>query len=234
MAARLGAPMIFKASYDKANRTSITSFRGPGPEKGLAILSRIKEETGLPVMTDVHSVAEVGAAAEAVDILQIPAFLCRQTDLLTAAAATGKAVNVKKGQFLAPGDIRYILGKISSAGGRKVLVTERGSTFGYHRLVVDFCSLPIMRSLGAPVVFDATHSVQAPGGEDGKSGGNREMVPYLARAAAAAGCDAFFFEVHRRPERAKSDGPNSIRPGVLEELWPDLGRIGRIARGGKW
>jgi 2-dehydro-3-deoxyphosphooctonate aldolase (KDO 8-P synthase) len=233
MAARLGAPLIFKASYDKANRTSLESFRGPGPEEGLAILARIKDRTGLPLLTDVHTPGEAEAAAAVVDVLQIPAFLCRQTDLLLAAASTGKAVNVKKGQFLAPGDVRYILEKVRSTGNRNVLITERGSTFGYHRLVVDFCSLPVIRSFGAPAVFDATHSVQAPGGEGGTSGGNREMVPYLARAAAAVGTDALFFEVHRRPEAAMSDGPNSIRPAVLEALWPDLVRIDRLARGGK-
>jgi len=231
MAARLEAPLIFKASYDKANRTSLGSYRGPGPAKGLAILAAVKDRTGLPVLTDVHSVEEAEAAAAVADVLQIPAFLCRQTDLLVAAAATGRAVNVKKGQFLAPGDVPFILEKVRSTGNRNVLVTERGSTFGYHRLVVDFSSLPLMRSFGVPVVFDATHSVQTPGGEGGRSGGDRDLVPYLARAAAAVGTDALFFEVHRRPDRARSDGPNSILPGTLEKLWPDLVEIDALVRG---
>jgi 2-dehydro-3-deoxyphosphooctonate aldolase (KDO 8-P synthase) len=231
MALRLEAPLIFKASYDKANRTSLGSYRGPGAAKGLAILAAVKDRTGLPILTDVHSVAEAEAAAAVADVLQIPAFLCRQTDLLVAAAATGRAVNVKKGQFLAPGDVPFILEKVRSAGNRNVLVTERGSTFGYHRLVVDFSSLPLMRSFGVPVVFDATHSVQTPGGEGGRSGGDRDLVPYLARAAAAVGTDALFFEVHRRPDRARSDGPNSILPGTLEKLWPDLVEIDALVRG---
>ena len=233
LAARLGAPLIFKASYDKANRTSRDSYRGPGIERGLEILARVKERTGLPLLTDVHSVEEARLAGGVVDVLQIPAFLCRQTDLITAAAEAGKAVNIKKGQFLAPGDMRYALEKARDAGNRNILVTERGTSFGYHRLVVDFTSLPVMRSLGAPVVFDATHSVQEPGGEGGRSGGKREMVPFLARAAAAAGVDAFFFEVHRRPARALSDGPNSITPAALERLWPLLVRIDRLSGRGK-
>jgi 2-dehydro-3-deoxyphosphooctonate aldolase (KDO 8-P synthase) len=231
LAARLGAPLVFKASYDKANRTSRDSFRGPGLRRGLEILSRIKERTGLPVMTDVHSVEEVGLAAAVADILQIPAFLCRQTDLVFAAAASGRPVNIKKGQFLAPEDVRWIVEKARAGGGGRILVTERGSTFGYHRLVVDFCSLPVLRGLGVPVVFDATHSVQQPGGRAGRSGGNRAMVPYLARAAAAVGCDAVFFEVHPSPSRAKSDGPNSITPRTLGRLWPELVALDRIGRG---
>ncbi len=227
-ASRLRAPLIFKASYDKANRTSLRSFRGPGLKKGLEILARIKNSTGLPVLTDVHSAAEVAPAAAVADVLQIPAFLCRQTDLVLAAAASGRAVNIKKGQFMAPEDVRYQLQKAYSTGNRKILVTERGTSFGYHRLVVDFCSLPIMRALGTPVVFDATHSVQLPGGDSGRSGGRREMIPFLARAAAAVGCDAFFFEVHPRPETAKSDGPNSISIRALEALWPQLVKISRL------
>ena len=235
MAEKLMIPLFFKASYDKANRTSLDSYRGPGLEKGLAILSRIKEKTGLPIITDVHSVAEVGPVAEVADIVQIPAFLCRQTDLITAAAATGKTVNVKKGQFLAPEDVRYILGKAGppgkGRGKRKIIITERGTSFGYRRLIVDFTSLPVIRGLGAPVVFDATHSVQIPGGAAGRSGGRREMAPCLARAAAAAGCDGFFFEVHRSPARAKSDAANSITPKTLEGLWPLLVEIDGLTRG---
>jgi len=232
LAGHLGAPLIFKASYDKANRTAGGSFRGPGMKKGLEILARVKERTGLPVMTDVHSVEEVGLVAAVADILQIPAFLCRQTDLVYAAAASGRVVNIKKGQFLAPEDVRYVIEKARTGGDGRVLVTERGTTFGYHRLVVDFQSLPIMRALGVPVVFDATHSVQQPGGARGRSGGNRAMVPFLARAAAAVGCDAVFFEVHPDPGRARSDGPNSVTPRTLSRLWPQLVELDRIGRGG--
>ena len=232
LAGRLGAPLIFKASYDKANRTAGGSFRGLGLQKGLEILARVKERTGLPVMTDVHSVEEVGLVAAVADILQIPAFLCRQTDLVYAAAASGRVVNIKKGQFLAPEDVRYIVEKARIGGNRRVLVTERGTTFGYHRLVVDFQSLPVMRALGVPVLFDATHSVQLPGGARGRSGGNRAMVPYLARAAAAVGCDGVFFEVHPRPSKARSDGPNSITPRTLARLWPQLVELDRVGRGG--
>ncbi len=232
LAHRLGAPLIFKASYDKANRTAGGSFRGLGLRKGLEILALVKERTGLPVMTDVHSVEEVGLVAAVADILQIPAFLCRQTDLVYAAAASGRVVNIKKGQFLAPQDVRYIVEKAEAGGARRVLVTERGTTFGYHRLVVDFQSLPVMRALGVPVLFDATHSVQLPGGANGRSGGNRAMVPYLARAAAAVGCDGIFFEVHPEPSKARSDGPNSITPRALARLWPQLVELDRIGRGG--
>jgi 2-dehydro-3-deoxyphosphooctonate aldolase (KDO 8-P synthase) len=232
LAGRLGAPLIFKASYDKANRTSAGAYRGPGLQRGLELLARIKERTGLPVMTDVHCVEEVGLAAAVADILQIPAFLCRQTDLVYAAAATGRPVNVKKGQFLAPEDVAFIVEKARRSGSRRVMVTERGTTFGYHRLVVDYQSLPAMRALGVPVVFDATHSVQLPGGARGRSGGNRGMVGYLARAAAAVGCDALFFEVHPSPGKARSDGPNSITPQTLARLWPQLVELDRIGRGG--
>jgi len=233
LAAKLGAPLIFKASYDKANRTSLDSFRGPGLEKGLEVLAAVKERTGLPVLTDIHSPEEARRAAEVVDVLQIPAFLCRQTELIVAAAATGRPLNIKKGQFLAPGDMAYAIGKARAAGKGDVMVTERGTSFGYNRLVVDFGSLPVMRSFGVPVVFDATHSVQMPGAAGGSSGGNRPMVPVLARAAAAAGCDALFFEVHRQPARAKSDGANSITPAVLEDLWPILAGIDRLAARGR-
>lgn len=232
LAAKLGAPLIFKASYDKANRTSLGSYRGPGLRRGLELLARIKKRTGVPVMTDVHSVEEVGLAAAVADVLQIPAFLCRQTDLVTGAAASGRPVNVKKGQFLAPEDMVHVIAKARAAGGERVMVTERGTTFGYHRLVVDFQALPRLRSLGVPVVFDATHSVQLPGGAGGRSGGNRAMVGYLARAAAAVGCDALFFEVHPTPARARSDGPNSITPRALARLWPQLVALDRVGRGG--
>jgi len=232
LAGHLGAPLIFKASYDKANRTAGGSFRGLGLQKGLEILARVKERTGLPVMTDVHAVEEVGLVASVADILQIPAFLCRQTDLVYAAAASGRVVNIKKGQFLAPEDVRFIVEKARVGDTSRVLVTERGTTFGYHRLVVDFQSLPVMRALGVPVLFDATHSVQLPGGAGGRSGGNRAMVPYLARAAAAVGCDGVFFEVHPRPGKARSDGPNSITPRTLARLWPQLVELDRVGRGG--
>jgi len=232
LAGQLGAPLIFKASYDKANRTAGGSFRGLGMQKGLEILARVKERTGLPVMTDVHAVQEVGLVAAIADILQIPAFLCRQTDLVYAAAASGRVVNVKKGQFLAPEDVRYIVEKARAGGNNRILITERGTTFGYHRLVVDFQSLPVMRALGVPVLFDATHSVQLPGGARGRSGGNRAMVPYLARAAAAVGCDGVFFEVHPRPSKARSDGPNSITTRTLARLWPQLVELDRVGRGG--
>ena len=231
LAQRLGAPLVFKASYDKANRTAAASYRGPGLARGLEILDAVKDRIRLPVMTDVHSVEEVGLAAAVADVLQIPAFLCRQTDLICAAAASGRPVNVKKGPFLAPEDVRFIIEKARSGGNAGVMVTERGTTFGYHRLVVDFQSLPVMRALGVPVVFDATHSVQLPGGRHGRSGGNRAMVPCLARAAAAVGCDAVFFEVHPTPSRARSDGPNSITPAALARLWPRLVEIDRIGRG---
>jgi 2-dehydro-3-deoxyphosphooctonate aldolase (KDO 8-P synthase) len=232
LAERLGAPLLFKASYDKANRTSALSYRGPGLRRGLELLARIKERTGLPVMTDVHAVEEVGLAAAVADVLQIPAFLCRQTDLVTAAAASGRPVNVKKGQFLAPDDVAHIVAKARAAGGGGVMVTERGTTFGYHRLVVDFQSLPRMRAFGVPVVFDATHSVQLPGGARGRSGGDRAMAGYLARAAAAVGCDALFFEVHPAPGRARSDGANSLTPRALARLWPQLVALDRVGRGG--
>jgi 2-dehydro-3-deoxyphosphooctonate aldolase (KDO 8-P synthase) len=183
-------------------------------------------------MTDVHAVEEVGLVAAIADILQIPAFLCRQTDLVYAAAASGRVVNVKKGQFLAPEDVRYIIEKARASGNNRILITERGTSFGYHRLVVDFQSLPVMRALGVPVLFDATHSVQLPGAAGGRSGGNRAMVPYLARAAAAVGCDGIFFEVHPRPSKARSDGPNSITTRTLARLWPHLVELDRMGRGG--
>ena len=215
---RLGVPFIFKSSFDKANRTSIHSFRGQPIERGLAILQRVKDEIGIPVLTDIHLPQHAAIAAEVVDILQIPAFLCRQTDLLLAAAATGKTVNVKKGQFLAPWDMKNVVTKLEESGHNKIMLTERGTSFGYNTLVVDFRSLPQMRALGYPVVFDATHSVQMPGGQGNKSGGQREFVPYLARAAAAIGIDALFMEIHEDPDNALSDGPNMIPLAKLESV----------------
>jgi 2-dehydro-3-deoxyphosphooctonate aldolase (KDO 8-P synthase) len=220
--ARLKIPFIFKASYDKANRSSSKSFRGLGAREGLAILAKVKETVGLPVLTDVHSVEEVAAAAEVCDVLQVPAFLCRQTDLLVAVAKSGRVANVKKGQFLAPGDMKNVVEKIESAGCQRLLLTERGTTFGYNNLVADMRSLPIMRSFGYPVIFDATHSVQAPGGGGDRSGGDARFAPVLARAAVAAGCDGVFIETHPDPASALSDGPNMIplreMRGVLESL----------------
>ena len=229
-ARELGLPLIFKASYDKANRTSVTSFRGPGLAKGLEILARVKDEVGLPVISDVHQVADVAPAAEVLDILQIPAFLCRQTDLLVAAAVTGKAVNIKKGQFMAPWDMGQAVDKVVSTGNRRVLLTERGATFGYNNLVVDFRSLPIMRSLGCPVVLDVTHSVQLPGGQGTCSGGQREYIPLLARAGVAAGVDALFMEVHPDPDHACCDGPNSLPLSEVLPLWRQLQALHRLVR----
>jgi 2-dehydro-3-deoxyphosphooctonate aldolase (KDO 8-P synthase) len=215
---RLNIPLIFKSSFDKANRTSIDSFRGQALEEGLRVLQRVKDEIGVPVLTDIHESYQAKIVAEVVDILQIPAFLCRQTDLLVAAAATGRAINVKKGQFLAPWDMKNVVKKLESSGAKNILLTERGSSFGYNTLVVDFRSLPQMRELGYPVVFDATHSVQMPGGQGNKSGGQRQFVPYLARAAAAIGIDALFMEVHENPDAALSDGPNMVPLAQLENL----------------
>lgn len=210
----LGIHYVFKASFDKANRTSAPSYRGPSMEAGLEILSRVKKDLGVPVVTDVHESFQCAQAAEVADVLQIPAFLCRQTDLLVAAAKTGKAVKIKKGQFMAPADMKYALDKVRAAGNNNVFLTERGASFGYHNLVVDMRSLPIMRQF-APVVFDVTHSIQQPGGMGGRSGGQREFAPHLGRAAAAVGVDGFFIETHPHPEKALSDGPNMI---PLEEM----------------
>lgn len=215
---RLQIQFIFKASFDKANRTSVESFRGQDLAAGLRVLQRIKDEVGVPVLTDIHESHQAQTVAEVVDVLQIPAFLCRQTDLLLAAAATGRAVNVKKGQFLAPWDMKNVVAKLESGGAQNILLTERGTSFGYNALVVDFRSLPQMRDLGYPVVFDATHSVQMPGGQGNKSGGQRQFVPYLARAAAAIGIDALFMEVHENPDAALSDGPNMIPLDRLESV----------------
>lgn len=217
-----GVPLVFKSSYDKANRTSLGGARGVGMEKGLAILAEIREALGCPVLTDIHSIEQVAPAAEAVDILQIPAFLCRQTDLLLAAGETGRVVNVKKGQFLAPWDMRNVAAKIASTGNERILLTERGASFGYNTLVSDFRALPIMAETGYPVVFDATHSVQAPGGQGSASGGERRFAPVLARAALAVGCAAIFMECHPDPDHAPSDGPNMVpltaMPGVIQRL----------------
>ena len=213
---RLNVPFIFKSSFDKANRTSINSFRGQSLEEGLQILQRVKQEIGVPVLTDIHESQQAETVGEVVDVLQIPAFLCRQTDLLTAAAATNCAINVKKGQFLAPWDMKHVVTKLEAGGAKNILLTERGTSFGYNTLTVDFRSLPQMRELGYPVVFDATHSVQMPGGKGDKSGGQRQFVPYLARAAAAVGIDALFMEIHANPDEALSDGPNMIPLSNLE------------------
>lgn len=214
----IGIPYIFKASFDKANRTAATAFRGQGMDKGLEILATVRDKVGVPVLTDVHEVAHVAPAAEVVDILQIPAFLCRQTDLLIAAAETGKVVNVKKGQFLAPWDMKNVVGKIESTGNPNLMLTERGVSFGYNTLVVDMCSLPIMRSYGYPVIFDATHSVQRPGGQGNASGGAREFIPHLVRAAVAVGIDALFLEVHPNPEKALSDAASMLALSDLPSL----------------
>ncbi len=226
----LGIPYVFKSSFDKANRTSITSFRGPGIEQGLAILKKVKDQFALPVLTDVHTEEQATEAGKVVDVLQIPAFLCRQTDLLIAAAKTGKVVNVKKGQFLSPIEMGQAVKKVEECGSRRLLLTERGSSFGYNNLVVDMRSLPIMKSLGYPVVFDATHSVQLPGGGGSKSSGQREFVEPLACAAAGAGVDGFFMEVHPNPDEALSDGPNMVPLHQLKSL---LERVMRICDAAK-
>ncbi len=225
---REGVPLVFKASYDKANRTSRTGFRGPGIDEGLAILREVKETFGLPILTDVHHPEQTLLAAEVADILQIPAFLCRQTDLLLAAAATGAVVNIKKGQFLAPGDMGPVVDKVAESGNRRILLTERGSCFGYNNLVVDMRGLVEMRDFGYPVVFDATHSVQRPGAGKGYTAGDGDLAPYLARAAAAVGVDGFFIETHVRPEEAKSDRENLIPFSRLPALWAQLQAISEM------
>jgi 2-dehydro-3-deoxyphosphooctonate aldolase (KDO 8-P synthase) len=221
-AQRLKIAVIFKASYDKANRTSATSFRGPGIEEGLRILEKARAISGLPILSDVHETSQVYAAAEVLDGIQIPAFLCRQTDLVQAAAETGCCVNLKKGQFLSPQEMRKVLDKALETGNRNILLTERGTSFGYNNLVVDFRSFVVLRDFGQPVVYDVTHSVQMPGGQGDRSGGDARYVPHLARAAAAIGVDGFFFEVHENPEKALSDGPNALElkqfPRVVEDI----------------
>ncbi len=230
IAKSLGIPYIFKSSFDKANRTSIASFRGPGLEKGLAVLKKVKDQFALPVLTDVHTEEQATEAGKVVDVLQIPAFLCRQTDLLIAAAKTGKVVNVKKGQFLSPIEMGNAVKKVEECGSRRLLLTERGSSFGYNNLVVDMRSFPLMRSFGYPIVFDATHSVQLPGGGGTKSSGQREFVEPLACAAAGAGVDGFFMEVHPNPDEALSDGPNMVPLHQLKSL---LERVLRICDAAK-
>jgi 2-dehydro-3-deoxyphosphooctonate aldolase (KDO 8-P synthase) len=230
IAARCGVPVIFKASCDKANRTSIASFRGPGLDAGLRILADVRARTGLPVLTDIHEAAQASAAAEVVDVLQIPAFLSRQTDVIVAAARTKKAVNVKKGQFLAPRDMKHVIAKITGEGNESVLVTERGVSFGYNDLVVDMRALPMLRELGYPVVFDVTHSLQLPGAGDGVTAGLAQYIEPLASAGVAAGVDAIFMEVHADPSRAKSDAANALRLDRLEPLILKLKRIDAVAR----
>lgn len=229
-ARRAGVPYVFKASFDKANRTSGASFRGPGLDAGLRALAGVKARLGVPVLTDIHEPWQAAPAAEVADVLQIPAFLCRQTDLLVAAAATGRAVNIKKGQFLAPGDMRHAIDKVLTAGNRNVIVTERGASFGYHNLVVDMRAFPILRALGAPVVFDVTHSLQLPGGGEGVTAGQAEFIEPLAAAGVAAGIDGVFLEVHEAPERAKSDAQNALHLSRLEPLLARLVRIDAAAR----
>ena len=225
---KLHIPFVFKASFDKANRTSIHSFRGPGLYEGLKVLSQVKSKLGIPILSDVHDVNQAQMAGEILDIIQIPAFLCRQTDLILAAAKTGKVVNVKKGQFMAPWDVSGIIKKMQEAGNHNLLLTERGVSFGYNNLVSDFRALPIMRALGYPVVFDATHSVQKPGGLGTYSGGESQYIPLLARCAVAAGADAIFLETHPNPSKALSDGPNTLPLKNLENLLKDLIAIDRV------
>ena len=229
-ARRAHVPFIFKASYDKANRTSGRSFRGPGLDEGLRVLASIKSHYKIPILTDIHEPAHAAAAADVADVLQIPAFLCRQTDLLVAAAKTGRIVNIKKGQFLAPDDVKHAVAKVVDAGNPRVIVTERGTSFGYHNLVVDMRAFPIMRALGVPVVFDVTHSLQLPGGGDGVTAGQAEYIDTLACAGVAAGVDGVFLEVHEEPTRAKSDAQNALRLDKLEALLHRLLAIDAIAK----
>lgn len=228
---RLGIPYVFKASFDKANRTSLDAFRGPGAEKGLRQLGRLREEIGIPVVSDIHEPAHAELAGDCLDILQIPAFLCRQTDLLAAAAKTGKVVNVKKGQFVSPWDMQHVVNKLRGSGCDNILLTERGASFGYNNLVVDMRSLPVMRSLGCPVVFDATHSVQLPGGAGKSSSGQRNFIAPLTRAAVAAGIDGLFMEVHPDPDKALCDGPNSLPLDQVESLLTQLLKIREAVAG---
>lgn len=227
---RAGISYIFKSSYDKANRSSVSGFRGPGLEKGLEILARVKSKIGVPILTDVHEIDQVAAVAEVADVLQIPAFLCRQTDFVLAVSRSGKVVNVKKGQFLAPWDMRNVLDKIRATGNEQILLTERGASFGYNNLVSDMRSLVVMREFGYPVVFDATHSLQLPGGLGSASGGERKYIPALARAGVAAGLDALFMEVHEDPDRAMSDGPNSLRLEDFEGLLEVVKRVDAVVK----
>lgn len=226
-----GVPWVFKASFDKANRTSVASFRGPGLEKGLRVLAEVKRRAQVPVLTDIHEAWQAAPVAAVADILQIPAFLCRQTDLLVAAARTGRAVNVKKGQFLAPGDMRHAIQKVRDAGNARIIVTERGTSFGYHNLVVDMRAFPMLRALGAPVVFDVTHALQLPGAGDGVTSGQAEYIEPLASAGVAAGVDGVFLEVHERPEQARSDAQNALRLDLLAPLLQKLVRLHAITGG---
>ena len=230
IANRCGVQFVFKASFDKANRTSIKSFRGPGIDEGLKLLGEVKRQAGVPILTDIHEIDQAGAAAEVADILQIPAFLSRQTDLIVAAARTGKIVNVKKGQFLAPWEMKNVVDKVKEAGNNKVILTERGASFGYNNLVVDFRSFPIMQSFGVPVVFDITHSLQLPGGQGQSSGGQPQYIPHLARAGVAAGVDGVFMEVHDHPAKALSDGPNALELSLLEPLLQQLVEIRKCVK----
>jgi len=230
LTSKLGIPYIFKASYDKANRTSINSYRGPGSLKGLEILKNVKEKIGVPILSDVHRFEEIESAASVLDVMQVPAFLCRQTDFVVEVARKAKIINVKKGQFLAPWDVRNIIEKVRETGNENILITERGASFGYNNLVFDVRSLPLMRAMGYPVVFDATHSVQLPGGMGNASGGQRDMVQFLSRAAVAAGVDGIFMEVHPDPEKALCDGPNSLYLSSLEELLTTLKKIDAIVK----
>ena len=233
LAAGLGIPLVFKSSYDKANRTSIKSFRGPGLKLGLEILQGIKEEFGLPILSDVHRFEEIAAASRVLDIVQVPAFLCRQTDFIMEAAKSARVINIKKGQFLAPSDMANVIEKAKAAGNRNIIITERGTSFCYNNLVVDYRGFPVMRKMGFPVIFDATHSVQLPGGQGTASGGERGLVPFLARAAVAAGVDGVFMEVHPDPEKALCDGPNSLSLDSLGELLMELKQIDAIVKAGK-
>jgi 2-dehydro-3-deoxyphosphooctonate aldolase (KDO 8-P synthase) len=230
VAKRLGTPVVFKASFDKANRTSLSSYRGPGLTEGLKVLAKVKARTGLPILTDVHEVSQVAPAAEVVDILQIPAFLSRQTDLLVAAAKTGRVVNVKKGQFLAPRDMRHVVQKIADSGNPNILVTERGASFGYNNLVVDPRAFPMLRELGYPVIFDVTHSLQLPGAGDGVTAGLAQYIEPMSQAGVAAGVDGVFMEVHEEPSRAKSDAANALRLDLLEPLMRRLVALDKIVR----
>ena len=230
LTAKLKIPFIFKASYDKANRTSIKSYRGPGAKKGLAMLEKIKEELNIPVLSDVHRFEEIDVAAQILDVVQVPAFLCRQTDFITEIAKKARVINIKKGQFLAPWDVANIIEKVKDVGNENIMITERGATFGYNNLVFDVRSLPIIRDMGYPVIFDATHAVQLPGGQGTASGGERDMVKYLARAAVAAGVDGIFLEVHRDPQKALCDGANSLYLDSLEELLTILKRIDNLVK----
>lgn len=230
IAGRLRIPFIFKASYDKANRTSLASFRGPGLAEGLRVLARIKDRFGVPILTDIHEAAQAAPVAEVADVLQIPAFLSRQTDLIVAAAKTGRAVNIKKGQFLAPGDMRHVVEKVTASGNTQVLLTERGFSFGYNNLVVDMRAFPMLRALGAPVIFDVTHSLQLPGGGNGVSAGLSAYIEPLASAGVAAGVDGVFLEVHDNPAQARSDGPNALPLDRVEPLLAHLARLDTLTR----